>query len=201
MLKTILIVILVTYLLLTFKYVNRVSPEKGILNVDFADFTIERLQDRQPIYIKSIDDTDYLQSLLTNKFTVFYDKLAAQNELRQNYSDGIILHSSSSKEQTVYLFDPTQEHNLYPMNYSDIIKKWELDSQIDITNPDLKAFPKYSNSEYTSVILQPGDAIYIPFQWWYMIEEDSDSIKTIKWNSYLSVLIRPLFIAYKYATR
>lgn len=198
MLKTIVIILLLIYLLLTVKYVNRTSSETTILTVDAPFMKGEFLNDRQPLYIKSIVNTDdSIRSWIDPQYTMFYHEDVVKNGLKQNCSDGLIVQSSG--DSNVYLFDPTQTGNLYPVGYLHSFSSWEADSRIDPSQPDLNHYPKYENSEYTVALLKSGDALYIPFGWWWYIpDSDSEQIKIVKWNRYLSIVMRPVYLVYRH---
>lgn len=42
-------------------------------------------------------------------------------------------------------------------------------SAVDWSNPDLEAFPRFSSVTSNEVVLQPGDVLYLPTQWFHYI--------------------------------
>lgn len=42
-------------------------------------------------------------------------------------------------------------------------------SQVDYTNPDLNEFPDFAKANANEVIMQPGDVLYLPTNWFHYI--------------------------------
>jgi len=115
--------------------------------------------------------------------------------LRQNYSDGILLLPQT--EKMVYLFPPSQTKYLSPLyQWSSIVKEWEINSAVNPVQPDPSHLPLYSQSEYITVGVQKGNGLYIPFGWWYFVEQDDDTMEQIKWNHFLSLPFKCLRLGY-----
>lgn len=200
MLKHFLIILIVTYFILAIKYNSRISSDTNILNVD--DFCIKTLNDRVPLYIKNIDNIRVSNVLNSSSRFLYYDVQEENNKLlKHSLSDGIMFFNNKKETTTttepsvVYLFNPSHTPNLYEVNDINVYKNWEQISEIDVLNPDLNKFPKYTNTEYTAIPVSVGDGLYIPFGWWYVLE-NPDTFTCLKWNSYISVLLRPFYISY-----
>jgi hypothetical protein len=43
-------------------------------------------------------------------------------------------------------------------------------SQVDAANPDYSRFPLYAYAEPITLLLEPGDALFIPVGWWHHVE-------------------------------
>jgi Cupin-like domain len=43
-------------------------------------------------------------------------------------------------------------------------------SLVDAANPDYSRFPLYANADPVTVVLEPGDALFIPVGWWHHVE-------------------------------
>ncbi|WP_245824673.1 cupin-like domain-containing protein [Sphingomonas azotifigens] len=69
------------------------------------------------------------------------------------------------------LFPPEQVSNLY-MSPLELTPAGTPTSFVDIAEPDLARFPRFAAAaEHAQVAeLGPGDAIYIPFQWWHAVD-------------------------------
>lgn len=79
---------------------------------------------------------------------------------------------SGSKQ--VVLLSPDQEKYLY-------------DGHVDCFNPDLEKFPLYANAKPVECILNQGEIIHIPPDWWHQIKNLEDTITLItntinEWN-------------------
>jgi hypothetical protein len=68
------------------------------------------------------------------------------------------------------LFPPDQIANLYVGPFEPTPAGTPV-SLVDVEAPDLKLFPRFEQAAAVaqSVTLEPGDAIYIPFQWWHAV--------------------------------
>lgn len=68
------------------------------------------------------------------------------------------------------LFPPDQLTNLYigPM---EVTPAGTTVSMVDFDNPDLERYPKFAAAmeHALSSVLEPGDAIYIPYLWWHHV--------------------------------
>ena len=69
------------------------------------------------------------------------------------------------------LFPPDQVSNLYPGPF-ELTPAGTPVSLVDTDDPDLERFPRYAQAAETAqtAILEPGDAIYIPFHWWHGVQ-------------------------------
>ncbi|ORZ05522.1 hypothetical protein BCR41DRAFT_361729 [Lobosporangium transversale] len=54
-------------------------------------------------------------------------------------------------------------------------------SQVNVENPDLEKHPRFTEAKYVDAILEPGDLLYIPFQWWHYIRSLSISFSVSFW--------------------
>lgn len=69
------------------------------------------------------------------------------------------------------LFPPEQIKNLY-VGPIDFTPAGQPISLVDLRSPDLQRFPNYPKAfeHALSVVLEPGDAIFIPTPWWHHVE-------------------------------
>ena len=49
-------------------------------------------------------------------------------------------------------------------------------SEIDINNVDIEKFPKFKDVQFKSVILEPGDILFVPKNWWHYVKSLETSI-------------------------
>ncbi|KAG0250416.1 Lysine-specific demethylase 8 [Mortierella polycephala] len=54
-------------------------------------------------------------------------------------------------------------------------------SQVDVEHPDLERHPRFADAQYVETILEPGELLYIPFQWWHYIRSLSTSFSVSFW--------------------
>ena len=69
------------------------------------------------------------------------------------------------------LFPPDQIANLYP-GPMELTPAGTPVSMVDPLAPDLSRYPRYAEAAKTalSAVLEPGDALYIPYCWWHGVE-------------------------------
>ena len=69
-----------------------------------------------------------------------------------------------------------------------VSKKYDFDavgSQVDINNYDESKYPKFKNVKFYSVLLEPGDSIYIPKGWWHYVKSLDASISVSNFGYFL----------------
>ncbi|RZL40294.1 MAG: cupin-like domain-containing protein [Rubrivivax sp.] len=69
------------------------------------------------------------------------------------------------------LFPPDQVANLY-IGPLDLTPAGQPISLVDTAQPDLERFPRYAQAlEHAQIVeLEPGDALFLPSQWWHGVE-------------------------------
>jgi ribosomal protein L16 Arg81 hydroxylase len=69
--------------------------------------------------------------------------------------------------RTISLFDPLQADLLYlnPLN--------PAYSLVDPRNPDYEKFPLFKKAKSLEVTLNPGEILYLPFQWFHFVKSNS----------------------------
>jgi len=69
------------------------------------------------------------------------------------------------------LFPPEQIANLYPGPF-ELTPAGTPISLVDLADPDLDRFPRFAEAmaHAQTALLEPGDAIYLPFHWWHAVD-------------------------------
>ena len=65
------------------------------------------------------------------------------------------------------LFSPEQFSKLYPYPVG---HPHDRQSQVDFNKPDFQKFPKFRLVDALEAILEPGDLLYLPTNWWHYVE-------------------------------
>ncbi|MGQ3051266.1 MAG: cupin-like domain-containing protein [Roseateles sp.] len=93
------------------------------------------------------------------------------------------------------LFPPEQVANLY-VGPLDLTPAGQPISLVDVTQPDLARFPRYAQALERALVfeLQPGDALYIPSQWWHGVHslEPINALVNFWWRQSPSFMDTPL---------
>jgi lysine-specific demethylase 8 len=56
-------------------------------------------------------------------------------------------------------------------------------SQVDVEHIDEQRFPAFVHVPYRDVVLEPGDMLYMPPQWWHYVKSLSTSFSVSFWWS------------------
>jgi hypothetical protein len=92
-------------------------------------------------------------------------RVAPHYDLKENI--GVVV--AGRRRFTV--FPPDQLANLYPGPF-ELTPAGTPVSMVDLAHPDLDRHPRFAEAMATaqSAELAPGDAIYLPFQWWHGVD-------------------------------
>jgi len=77
----------------------------------------------------------------------------------------------------IKLIDPKSSNYVYP-HQGKILSNT---SQVDVERPDLSIFPLFVNSSYLECILNPGEMLFIPIEWWHYVRSLSISFSVSFW--------------------
>lgn len=80
-------------------------------------------------------------------------------------------HFNFAGRKKVILYPPDQTKHLYKVPYS--IVSMEI---IDMDNPNLEEYPALAMAKGYEVILEHGDALFIPSKWWHFIKYETPSL-------------------------
>jgi hypothetical protein len=69
------------------------------------------------------------------------------------------------------VFPPEQIANLYPGPF-ELTPAGTPVSMVELAQPDLARYPRFAEAmaHARSAVLEPGDAIYLPFHWWHAVD-------------------------------
>lgn len=108
---------------------------------------------------------DFLADVIPNIWIGNRTRVATHNDNSENIA------CVAAGRRRFTLFPPDQEKNLY-IAASDITPGGRPISLVDINAPDYKNFPNFEKALMSaqSVILNAGDALYIPTNWWHSVD-------------------------------
>lgn len=78
----------------------------------------------------------------------------------------------------VTLFSPQDSRYLYPQPTDSRAFYY---SSVDVGCPDLTRFPLYSKAKPATIVLEPGQMLFLPAFWWHYVKAVSTSISTNLW--------------------
>lgn len=79
----------------------------------------------------------------------------------------------------IRLYSPQESEAVYP-HETHILHNT---SQVDVENPDLEKFPKFTEAPFLSCILSPGDTLFIPAKYWHYVRSLDLSFSVSFWWS------------------
>ena len=144
-------------------------------------------------YFKTEDEYDFLKligikDLVINEFSKIFDKNISNISRKQcsfwmggknsttgwhtDIDDLSFLYVIQGKKK-IQLIDPKYNANMYEKRIYTDGARW---SNIDFKNIDYNKYPMFKNVEITSYILNEGDAVFIPSNWWHCVENLEDTI-------------------------
>lgn len=138
--------------------------------------------DAPTFYIGSKEIPQYLPGLEKECLIPFLDESVIPNiwignrtvvATHNDDSENIACIAAGRRRFT--LFPPDQMDNLYIAN-ADISPGGRPISLVNLKDPDLNSFPKFANAlaAAQTTVLNVGDALYIPTNWWHHVEALDD---------------------------
>ncbi|NWS73562.1 HBAP1 protein, partial [Crotophaga sulcirostris] len=95
-----------------------------------------------------------------------------------SYGCNLVLQIQGRKKW--HLFPPGDTSFLYPTRIP--YEESSVFSKVNISNPDLKRFPKFRNTTAHVVTLNPGQVLLVPRHWWHYVESiDPISVSINSW--------------------
>ncbi|XP_036593223.1 bifunctional peptidase and arginyl-hydroxylase JMJD5 isoform X2 [Trichosurus vulpecula] len=79
----------------------------------------------------------------------------------------------------IQLYSPEESESLYPHE----TQLLHNTSQVDVENPNLIKFPKFTEASYQSCILNPGQILFIPVKYWHYVRALDISFSVSFWWS------------------
>ena len=152
-------------------YIDNTTSDDGDKLLYLSDFNIwnypELLEDcEEPIYFnnwyKKIP-VELLNKYLGNVCNVLIGGKDTTIGLHYDHRRDTAWVPVISGRKQVVLLSPDQEKYLY-------------NGQVDCFNPDLQKFPLYANAKPVECILNQGEMLYIPSDWWHHVKNLENTI-------------------------
>ncbi|XP_044512989.1 bifunctional peptidase and arginyl-hydroxylase JMJD5 isoform X2 [Gracilinanus agilis] len=121
-------------------------------------------------------DEEWSQSLMTvNEFINKY--IVNKNDI--GYLAQHQLFDQVLGRKYIQLYSPQESESLYPHE----TQLLHNTSQVDVENPNLIRFPKFTEASYQSCILNPGQILFIPVKYWHYVRALDISFSVSFWWS------------------
>jgi lysine-specific demethylase 8 len=147
------------------------------------DAILEAPTDGPKYYISQQNITKKLPELLPD-IQIWHRTLVAGPNLwfgsagvgtQLHYDEGINIFAQIYGVKKFVVYPPGESYNLYPHPDGSPL------SQIDFNNPDLEAFPRFSEAQNLVITVDPGWILLLPPFWWHYVEAQSTSISVNEW--------------------
>jgi len=128
-------------------------------------------------YPKWILNTD-----LERATNIWFGSGGCVSPLHFDTSQNFLLQIFGSK--LVTLIAPTDSQSLYP----DYLSQHRHISNVDPENPDYQKYPLFKGVKLFKCLLEPGDVLYIPINWWHHVRSLNVSISVNFWWKRLELI-------------
>jgi len=171
------------------------------LEMSFAQFSEQKLQ------AEAGDGSVYLQQALIEgvgdqiltDFKRFDWDLARQCQIEAGFGaltsnlllvgmEGVVTPAHYDEQENLFgqvkgykrvlMMAPTEFKSMYPFP---LHHPHDRQSQLDIFDPDLEKFPRFSEVSVLDCVVAPGDMLYIPGYWWHHIISLTETVSVTFW--------------------
>jgi len=181
---------------------NMYSGEKKFVSIKFEDYIKKIISTDTNAFLSTFHLFDKFPDLKKHinyqnikKNSIIYNLLSwigpksTITGFHADWAENINIQIKGKK--IFYLVSPKYNKNMYP---SGKFERFSTGSLVDLKSYDKNKFPLFEESEIIKVILEAGDAIYLPRGWWHYVEslEPSINVSIHYWK--LSGIFRDLII-------
>ncbi|MBC8767850.1 cupin-like domain-containing protein [Arenibacter sp. BSSL-BM3] len=135
-------------------------------------------------YLTTMDIFNYFPGLNGDADFSIFEKCTAVNDVTAwigpkgtisgfHNDTGKNLYAQIKGKKMFILSSTKFNKNLYPSNK---YINGAVASQVDINNFTSEKFPNFLGAEFKSVVLEPGDVLYVPSKWWHYVQSLETSI-------------------------
>jgi len=145
--------------------------EKVISSDTDAFLTTFHLFDKFPNLKKHIDYQNIKKNSVIYSLLSWIGPKSTITGFHADWAENINVQIKGKK--IFYIVSPKYNKNMYP---SKTYERFSTASLVDLKNYDKDKFSLFEESEVVKVILEAGDAIYLPRGWWHYVESLEPSI-------------------------
>jgi len=166
------------------EYINSLKNEESKNKKDRAYLTLFNIFDKFPFLKQDLDLSIFTKYTKKNDIFAWIGPEGTVTGFHYDSLHNLLAQVKGKK--LVILISPKDNKNMY---VSEKFEYGAISSQIDINNYNEDKFPKFRNAQCYSVILEPGDVIYIPKGWWHYVRSLETSISISNFGAFLSDVI------------
>ncbi|WP_052143575.1 cupin-like domain-containing protein [Wocania ichthyoenteri] len=168
---------------------NFIQDDNRYKKASFKDY-IQQLKDAEnnkasvKDYLTTLDIFEYYPHLKSDIDFSFFEKHTKINDITAwigpaNTISGFHADTANNvyaqiKGKKMFIISSTKYNKtMYPSNkhiYGAVA------SDVDINNFDSSKYPEFKNNEFKSVVLEPGDILFVPQNWWHYVQALTPSI-------------------------
>jgi hypothetical protein len=134
------------------------------------------IQHAFPELLKDLEYPKWVSTTNLERVTnIWFGSGGCVSPLHYDFAQNFLFQVYGSKMVT--LFAPAESQNLYP----DDISQHKHMSNVNPENPDYEKYPLLKGVEFYKCLLEPGDVLYIPINWWHHVRSLDVSISVNFW--------------------
>lgn len=146
-----------------------------------------RVQDIHPNLLKDFEFPKLFSHAVLSVTNLWIGPKGTKSKLHYDSDFNLFVQLEGIKR--VILISPKDTAYCYPVNNT----WYDTYSPIDIENPNFSLYPLFKKVSLYQVHIEPGDALFIPKQWWHDVRSLSNSISLnlwwITWGMFIQELI------------
>lgn len=119
--------------------------------------------DHAPELIRDFSMLDIMDGWNKHYYFMFFGGEGSSVNLHYDIDCSHVFLTQFQTRKKVYLFSPAQSRFLYHEPFT-------VKSQMNVNNPDFSKYPAFKNAEGYETILNHGETLFIPSQYWHHID-------------------------------
>jgi len=132
----------------------------------------------EPLWHDFAIDNRYLDEQQTaGKVFLWFGPAGTITQLHHDVGNVLFVQIHGRKR--IRLIDPLETHCVY----NDVLAF----SEVDAARPDLETYPKFARTRNYTIVLEPGQALFLPVGWWHHVTALETSISlsftNFRWNN------------------
>lgn len=165
-------------------YIKSIKESELNKEKEPAYLTLFNIFDRFPELKKDIDLSIFTQYTKKNDVFAWIGPKGTVTGFHYDSLNNVLAQVMGKK--LVILVSPKLSKNMY---VSEKFEYGAISSQVDLNNYNEAKHPKFKDVEFLSVVLEPGDALFIPKKWWHYVRSLETSISISNFGALLKDIL------------